>query len=463
VALNNSYGSATSIPAVLKVNTTAFPLLFSDNFDTNSSANWNLFFGSADGVQDYTADWAYNYGGTTYTFNGQTFMVPSAPNSANATTRGVRFTVNNNDSNGVIAGLNIYPKNQTFSGNFALKFDMWINYPGGAGGTGTGVTGTTEFAIFGLNHTDTEVNWGATNGATSTDGLWFAVDGEGGTAGTDYRAYLGNPSGLQTLLAAGAASGIATEDNASGIYPALFPTNRFETIGAPGKEWVAGELSQSNGTITWKLDGTIIAQRANTSSYTSGDVMLGYMDVFASIANPTNDAYVLFDNMRVEDWSSPPLQTATIGVQPTNVTVYAGGSATFDVTADGSSPFAYQWSFNGTNIAAATNSSFSVTNAQVTNAGSYTVMVSNAVGSVTSTGAQLTVIPPIQYGQLAMVNGGQFQFSFTGTVGVQYVIQTSTNLTSWVTLTNVTDSANPVVFTDSNSPPQANQFYRVLP
>ena len=368
VTLNNSYGSVTSIPAVLRVNTSAFPLLYSDNFDANSSANWNLFFGSADGVIDYTADWAYDYGATPYTFNGQTFVIPPAPNSINGPTRGVRFTVNNNDSDAAIAGLNIYPKNQTFSGNFALKFDMWLNYPGNAGGTGTGVTGTTEFAIFGINHLGTEVNWGATNGATMTDGIWFGVDGEGGAAGTDYRAYLGNPSGLQTLLAAGSASGIATEDNASGIYPALFPTNRFETIGAPGKEWVAGEIDQSNGVITWKLDGSIIAQRANTSSYTSGDVMLGYMDVFASIANPTNDAYVLYDNMRVEDWSSPPLQTATIAAQPTNTVVYAGGNAAFNVTAGGSSPFTYQWSFNGTNIAGATGSSYPLTNAQSTNA-----------------------------------------------------------------------------------------------
>ena len=90
------------------------------------------------------------------------------------------------------------------------------------------------------------------------------------------------------------------------------------------------------------------------------------------------------------------------------------------------------------------------------------MVASNVVGSVTSA-AQLTVIPPIQYGPLAVVNGGAFQFSFTGTAGIQYVIQSSTNLTTWTTLTNVTDTANPVTFTDSNSPPQSLRFYRVLP
>ena len=90
------------------------------------------------------------------------------------------------------------------------------------------------------------------------------------------------------------------------------------------------------------------------------------------------------------------------------------------------------------------------------------MVVSNIVGSVISTTAQLTVIPPIQFGPLSMQAGGAFQFSFNGTLGIQYVIQTSTNLINWTTLTNVTDNSNPVTFTDSNAP-QTARFYRVLP
>ena len=86
------------------------------------------------------------------------------------------------------AAVNIYPKGQSFSGNFALKFDLWLNYPGGAGGINS--TGSTEFAIFGLNHLGTQVNWVPAT-ASSSDGVWFGMDGEGGTS-EDYRAYLGN-------------------------------------------------------------------------------------------------------------------------------------------------------------------------------------------------------------------------------------------------------------------------------
>ncbi len=300
VTVGNGSGSVTSIPALLRVNTTNFPVLFRDNFETNSSTNWNLFSGSGNGVPDYTADWSFAYGTNIYTFNGQPYLIPPAPNSTNGTTRGIKFTVNDNDTNGWISGVNIYPKNQTFSGNFVLKCDLWINYPGGAGGTGASVTGSTEHALFGINHFGIQANWAATN-TTSTDGIWFAVDGEGGTA-RDYRAYLGNNSGSPELIGA-ADSGLASADNASGIYPMLFPMTRFETNGALGKNWVEVEVIQTNNTVIWKLDRTVVAQRTNSSSFTNGNIMIGLMDAFSSVANPAKDSFALFDNVRVESLS----------------------------------------------------------------------------------------------------------------------------------------------------------------
>jgi hypothetical protein len=150
------------------------------------------------------------------------------------------------------------------------------------------------------------VNWAAT-AAPATDGLWFGVDGEGGTS-ADYRSYVGNPAGLQTQWNP-PTNGMASADSAGGIYPTLFPTARFETLGAPGKNWVAVELTQTNNVLTWKLDDTIIARRTNTSAFTSGNIMLGYMDPFASIASPAADAFVLFDNVRVENLGATPFTT----------------------------------------------------------------------------------------------------------------------------------------------------------
>jgi hypothetical protein len=83
----------------------------------------------------------------------------------------------------------------------------------------------------------------------------------------------------------------------------------------------------------------------------------------------------------------------SIITQPANATVTTGGNATYTVVAGGSAPLTYQWSFNGTNIADATSSSFTVNNAQFTNAGLYAVSITNSAGSLLSSNASLTVNP----------------------------------------------------------------------
>ncbi len=83
----------------------------------------------------------------------------------------------------------------------------------------------------------------------------------------------------------------------------------------------------------------------------------------------------------------------TIQIQPQSQTVTAGMSVRFSVAASGSPAVTYQWNFNGSPISGATGSSYSLASAQSENAGSYTVVVSNVRGSVTSNPATLTVNP----------------------------------------------------------------------
>jgi endonuclease/exonuclease/phosphatase family metal-dependent hydrolase len=85
--------------------------------------------------------------------------------------------------------------------------------------------------------------------------------------------------------------------------------------------------------------------------------------------------------------TNPPVITA----QPQSQTNFNGGNAAFSVNATGTSPLSYQWLFNGTNISGATTNPFTLTGVQLTNAGNYSVIVTNIAGSVTSSNAVLGV------------------------------------------------------------------------
>ncbi len=83
-----------------------------------------------------------------------------------------------------------------------------------------------------------------------------------------------------------------------------------------------------------------------------------------------------------------------ITTQPASGTTTSGGSALFSVVATSAGTPTYQWLFNGTSIAGATSASFSIANATSAKAGTYSVVVTNPAGSVTSDNATLTVNAP---------------------------------------------------------------------
>jgi predicted esterase len=83
----------------------------------------------------------------------------------------------------------------------------------------------------------------------------------------------------------------------------------------------------------------------------------------------------------------PPVITS----QPKDRIVPQGTNASFGVTVSGTTPFSYQWRWEGTDLPGATNAILSFSHAGLTNAGAYTVIVTNVGGAVTSQLAQLSV------------------------------------------------------------------------
>jgi hypothetical protein len=81
----------------------------------------------------------------------------------------------------------------------------------------------------------------------------------------------------------------------------------------------------------------------------------------------------------------------SIVTNPASSSPSSGSNVTFSVVAAGSSPMFYQWKKNGTNISGANSSSLTLTAVTSGDNGSYSVSVTNACGSTTSTSATLTV------------------------------------------------------------------------
>src|ERR1044071_4731443 len=99
-----------------------------------------------------------------------------------------------------------------------------------------------------------------------------------------------------------------------------------------------------------------------------------------------------------------------IASQPQNQTVIIGANANFSVAAAGTPPLSYQWFFNGSNlVAGATESFLTISNAQIANAGLYSVLVSYGISSVLSSNALLTVNPGptvLQAANVSAASGG---------------------------------------------------------
>lgn len=153
-----------------------------------------------------------------------------------------------------------------------------------------------------------------------------------------------------------------------------------------------------------------------------------------------------------------------ISQQPTTQIVQAGSNATFSVEGGGSS-LMYQWYYQvglSNAISGATNASLTITNAQPSDWGRYSVVVSNPYGSVASPQAFLIVYTNAAATLSGILNStnGQFQLTVSNAenlAGMPYIIQASTNLTDWLPISTNT---SPFIYTDSNAFPQ--RYYRAV-
>src|SRR6185437_13067599 len=122
----------------------------------------------------------------------------------------------------------------------------------------------------------------------------------------------------------------------------------------------------------------------------------------------------------------------TISTQPQPQTVNAGATATFSVVAAGSGTLGYQWEKNGAAVAGATSASYTTPATVAGDSGaSFTVVVSNSAGQVTSSGATLTVNGAGQGAPPAFSSQPQSQTVAEGGTATFSVLATGSGLLSY--------------------------------
>ena len=137
----------------------------------------------------------------------------------------------------------------------------------------------------------------------------------------------------------------------------------------------------------WYKSSAAIAG-ATDATYTINAVSMADADSYSTTVSntagsTTSDLAVLTVNA--------PLVAPSITTQPQSLSVTTGLSASFSVSVSGSSPLSYQWIKDGSAIAGATSTTYTLSNVTSSNAGNYVVVVSNPAGSAPSNPALLTV------------------------------------------------------------------------
>ncbi|GEM_PF-1655881 len=143
------------------------------------------------------------------------------------------------------------------------------------------------------------------------------------------------------------------------------------------------------------IDPDYVSNPALTGSESSLTPPTGNVNRQAVTVNPADYTLeAIFGNsyFNLNGWM--PSLIPRITTQPVGQSVNPGQSVTFTVAATGAPSPTYQWYKNGTAIGGATSSSYTIASAAGTDWGSYTVVVSNSVGSATSSAASLTVNDP---------------------------------------------------------------------
>jgi len=264
------------------------------------------------------------------------------------------------------------------------------------------------------------------------------------------------PTNNITTIAAGSYNAFALVGSGPPVFPGM-PANRTVATGSRAyfRAVAVGTMPMS---YQWNCNGTNVPGAANSVLVLTNvqPIQAGnyYTLTASNVFGMATNGDMLLNEVPVE-----------LAIQPQTLSTVIGATAKFIIAyTNGVGPFTYQWQFNNTNLAGATNASLSLTNVQLNQSGSYSVVASNGYGSITNNAA-LTVQPFMfnagSTNLLLTTNGLQFRLdSVYATQSV--VIFASTDLVSWLPILTNPPATGSVLFLDSAATNLPLRFYRAM-
>src|SRR5262245_13804489 len=280
--------------------------LYSEDFDTDHTANWTANSGPGANLANFFFDYS-------------TVGIPSAPHSVGGTTLGLRLNANLEVAVQALGGISVSPNGQSFSGDYELRYDGWLNFNGPAP---VGGSGSTQISGAGIGTSGTVANY-----AGVADGVWSSASGDGNSS-ADFRAY--TPSAPASQPDASGVYTAANRNSSAAYYMTAFPARTAPAAqvtldaqqtgsaqaGSLGWAWHDVKIDKIGSIVTWTVDGVLIStlSLATNGVLGGGNILLQQSDINTTAStdvNRTNLIFGLFDNVVVTAIPEPAFGTIT--------------------------------------------------------------------------------------------------------------------------------------------------------
>lgn len=391
----------------------------------NRYRNFGLFNAPAGSTPNATSNqatthtglWMTGYSNGTTTYQSKPSGAPNASGLTFASPADYRLASSNISQSA--AGFGLGTGRGTGVGVMADNtwYDVTFRVRGNAAGT-TQLGSAATTAGAGTVWADT-----ATNGAAFLQTVYSSATNNGLTCPVSFNEfafYFENPSAQPVTLVLANLRGYTSGGTAFVLGPAYFTTQPLESVtAAAGGSFslsavpvAASVASGPTTTYQWQYstDGASYADINAATNSSAATTTLSISNVSSSHAGKYRlkvttsatggvsgaQSVVSYSGVSTVSVSSVAL-APSISVPPANTSVLVGANATFSVTVGGSTPLSYVWSrsldggANYSDIANSNAPTYTLTNAQLEDAGLYRVTVSNSEGTVTSSAATLSV------------------------------------------------------------------------